>query len=138
MSPYRDAAHLQAILERVFRRGYAGDEAGLILRQRLAVAFVISDPDLHARVDGRDGQTVQVTFGPEAASLPADLTFRMAGDAAHPFWLGELNPMTAMTQGRLRIGGSLIRAIALSPTLPHLQRAYREEYAASPGRETVR
>lgn len=130
MSPYQGAAHLQALLERVFARGYGGEEATLILRQRLAVAFVLTAPDLRAQVDGRDGQAVRVSFG-EEAERPADLTFRMNGDTAHAFWLGELNPVAAVGQGRLRLEGSLTRAIALLPTLPPLQRAYREEYAAT-------
>ncbi|WP_216321397.1 hypothetical protein [Deinococcus aestuarii] len=142
MSPYRDAAHLQALLDRVLRQGYAAPEAGLILRQRLAVAFVLTAPELRARVDGRDGQEAHVTFGEEAAG-PADLTFQMDGSAAHAFWMGELNPVAAMSSGRMRIGGGLLRALALAPGLPHLQRAYREAYAADPGEagpfsETVR
>ncbi|MEF2276777.1 SCP2 sterol-binding domain-containing protein [Deinococcus sp. YIM 134068] len=130
MSPYRDAAHLQAILERVFRRGYTGEETSALLHQRLALAFVITAPDLRARVDGRDGQTAQVSFGPDTADLPADLTFRMDGETAHAFWSGDLNPVAAMAQGRLRVEGSLIRALALAPGLSQMQRAYREEYAA--------
>lgn len=132
MSPYRDAAHLQALLARVLGRAYDGEEAGALLRLRLALAFEITQPDLRARVDGRGGREAHVTFGPEAAES-ADLTFRMSGDTAHAFWQGELNPVAAMTAGRLKVEGNLIRALALAPGLTQFQRAYREEYAADPG-----
>ena len=75
-------------------------------------------------VDGRSGQA-EVSTG--AANAPtADLTFHLAGANIDRFWRGDLNAMTALAAGQLRIEGSLITALSLAPVLPSLQARYRE------------
>jgi hypothetical protein len=132
-SPYRDAAQLQRLLAGVFASPYPGDDARMLTRKKLAVAFSFSDPALEVLLDGRaaQGDEVAALFGPDAlAAPPADLKFSMSGRVAHPFWTGELNIVAAMGLGQLQIGGSLIRALSIAPMMPAMQRVYRELWAA--------
>ena len=74
-------------------------------------------------IDGRSGQAV---VSAEEPFPPADLTFHLAGANIDKFWRGELNAMTALASGDLKIEGSLITALTLAPALGGLQARYRE------------
>ena len=126
-SPYHGAAHLQALMAAVLSDAAVEENAVLegvnpLTQRRLALAFDIRDPALMVLVDGRSGDTVQVSFGPDAA---APLTFSMDGETAHAFWMGDLNVVAAMTTGRIRFQGSLLQALSIAPMMPVLQRRYR-------------
>ena len=125
MSRYPDAQSLQTVLERVFAQGYAGDEAHLLTKHRMAVGFQFSDPQLEVVVDGR-GDAVEVRFGPSSSEKAPDVSFSMAGETIHKFWTGELNIVAAMTRGEISARGNLIRALYLTPTMPLLQAVYRD------------
>lgn len=51
----------------------------------------------------------------------------MSGETAHAFWRGELNPVAAITAGKLKLSGPLLRALALAPGLAKVQAAYHAE-----------
>jgi|GEM_PF-3249887 len=127
MNRYPDAQSLRKVLERVFSQGYAGDEAHLLTKHRMAVGFQFSDPQLEVVIDGRGGE-VEVRWGPSSAPIP-DVSFSMAGETIHKFWTGELNIVAAMTRGEVSARGNLIRALYLTPTMPLLQAVYRELWA---------
>jgi len=127
MNRYPNAESLQKVLERVFSEGYAGDEAHLLTKHRMAVGFQFSDPELEVVIDGR-GAEVEVRWGPSSAPAP-DVSFSMAGETIHKFWTGELNIVAAMTRGEVSARGNLIRALYLTPTMPLLQAAYRDIWA---------
>ena len=134
-SPYRDAAQLRALLVGVFSAAYPGDEARLLTRSGLSVAFSFRAPDLEVLLDGRpaaaSGDVVAVLFSAAALSAPApDLRFSMSGHTAHPFWTGELNIPAAVALGQVRLEGSLIRALSVAPMMPAMQRVYRELWQA--------
>ena len=133
--PYRDAAQLRALLEAVFSAPYPGQEARLLTRLGLSVAFSFHSPDLEVLLDGRPaaacGDAVAVLFSEAAQSAPApDLRFSMSGHTAHPFWTGELNIPAAMALGQVQLEGSLIRALSTAPMMPAMQRVYREVWKA--------
>ncbi|WP_407541786.1 hypothetical protein Q0M94_20100 (plasmid) [Deinococcus radiomollis] len=137
-SPYRDAAQLRSLLEAVFSAPYPGEEARLLTRLGLSVAFSFHLPDLEVLLDGRPaaahGDAVAVLFGEAAGAAPApDLRFSMSGHTAHPFWTGELNIPAAMALGQVRLEGSLIRALSTAPMMPAMQRVYRELWEAQEG-----
>ena len=135
-NPYRDAAQLRALLERVFSAAYPGDEARLLTRSGLSVAFSFHAPDLEVLLDGRPDaaartvvtpDAVAVLFAEAAQTAPApDLRFSMPGHVAHRFWTGELNIPAAMALGQVRLEGSLIRALSIAPMMPAMQRVYRK------------
>ena len=138
-SPYRDAAQLRTLLERVFSAPYPGDEARQLTRLGLSVAFSFHSPALEVLLDGRPAAArtdrvdddVTVLFGEAAKAAPApDLRFSMSGKAAHPFWTGALNIPAAMALGQVRLEGSLIRALSIAPMMPAMQRVYRELWQA--------
>ena len=124
------AEQLEAILRQVYRSASPDSQAAVLGQRRLVVAFAFQDPELFLTVDGRSGQAV-VSAG--TADVPApDLTFHLAGENIDRFWRGELNAITALTAGQLRIDGSLITALTLAPALPGLQARYRELTAQQP------
>jgi SCP-2 sterol transfer family len=117
------AEQLKAVLTAVYTS--AGDVPGadVLGQRRLVLAFVFTDPELRLVIDGRSGQAAVRSSPPFP---PADLTFHLAGPNIDRFWRGELNAMTAMASGDLRIEGSLITALTLAPALGGLQARYRE------------
>jgi hypothetical protein len=132
-SPYADAAELRSLLEQVFAASYDTPDANLLLRHRLALAFVFTGPDVAVLLDGRGGQEVKVEFaepGPVPTAAAPDLMFRMSGETAHPFWTGELNVMTALGLGKIQLQGSLISALKIAPSMPLMQESYRRAWAA--------
>ncbi len=129
MNRYPDAQSLQKVLERVFSQGYAGESAHLLTKHRMAVGFQFHNPELEVVVDGR-GDGVELRFGPSSSAPAPDVSFSMAGETIHRFWTGELNIVAAMTRGEVSARGNLIRALYLTPTMPLLQAAYRDLWAA--------
>jgi hypothetical protein len=119
------AAQLEQRLVQVFGMVHSDSQANVLLQKRLSVAFLFTPLGVAVRVDGSDGQAALITAGDEARSAPSDLTFQIASNVAHAFWLGELNPVQAMMAGQLSIRGSLVQALALSPSLKVMQEAYR-------------
>ncbi|WP_420595766.1 SCP2 sterol-binding domain-containing protein [Deinococcus sp.] len=122
-TPTFSADQLAAILSEVYASGGNDPQAAVLGQRRLVVAFAFQNPELRLIVDGRSGRAV-VTTG-VIGSAP-DLVFHLAGEHIDRFWRGELNAMTAMAAGHLRIEGSLITALTLAPALPGLQAKYRE------------
>ena len=125
--PYKSPTELEGLLRQIFTAPYDHPDVDLLTRSRLAVAFVFTDPDVRVLVDGRAGNgAVRVTFGDAAQEAP--VTFRMNGNTAHPFWMGELNVVTEMALGRIRLQGPLLTALKISPMMPALQQAYRRAW----------
>ncbi|UQN09670.1 SCP2 sterol-binding domain-containing protein [Deinococcus sp. QL22] len=120
-----DAAQLEQRLVQVFNMVHSSPETDVVLKKRLSVTFLFLPLDVAVRVDGSNGQAASITSGNEAKTAPSDLTFQIAGDIAHAFWQGEVNPVQAMMAGQLSIQGSLVQALALSPSLKVMQEAYR-------------
>lgn len=117
------AEKLKAVLTAVYTS--AGDVPGadVLAQRQLVLAFAFTDPELKLVIDGRSGRALVLS---EAPFPSADLTFYLAGVNIDRFWRGELNAMTAMASGDLRIEGSLITALTLAPALGGLQARYRE------------
>ncbi|WP_034416041.1 SCP2 sterol-binding domain-containing protein [Deinococcus marmoris] len=121
--PFQTGEELEDLLLRVFQK--AADPGPT--QGRLALTFAIHAPGAWLRVDGRDGQTAALSRGQAAREAESDLTFAMSGETAHAFWRGDLNAVAAITAGKLKISGPLLRALALAPGLAKVQAAYRAE-----------
>lgn len=121
--PFQTGEELEDLLTRVFQK--AADPGPV--QGRLALTFAIHAPDAWLRVDGRDGHAASLSRGQSARDASSDLTFAMSGETAHAFWRGELNPVAAITAGKLKLSGPLLRALALAPGLAKVQAAYRAE-----------
>lgn len=130
--PFQTGEELEDLLIRVFLK--TADSSPV--QQRLALTFAIHGPSAWLRVDGRGGQTATLSRGEIASREDSDLTFAMSGETAHAFWRGNLNAVAAMTAGKLRITGPLLRALALAPGLKKVQAAYREETGGLAAGET--
>lgn len=119
--PFQSGEELEDLLTQVFLE--AADPGPV--QGRLALSFVIHEPSACLRVDGRGGQAAVLSRGQAARNASSDLTFAMSGETAHAFWSGNLNPVAAITAGKLKLHGPLLRALALSPGLARVQAAYR-------------
>ncbi|MBB5364930.1 SCP2 sterol-binding domain-containing protein [Deinococcus humi] len=121
--PFQTGEELEDLLMRVFLK--AADPGPV--QGRLALTFDIHEPRACLRVNGRDGQSATFTRGEAARDASSDLTFAMSGETAHAFWSGKLNPVAAITAGKLKLNGAPLRALALAPGLAQVQAAYRAE-----------
>ncbi|WP_067902986.1 SCP2 sterol-binding domain-containing protein [Nocardia vaccinii] len=97
--------------------------SGLVLRLNY------SDPDCVMLIDF-PGQKVQYGKAAEAAAnVTVDLY--MASDDAHAFWLGNLNFPVAMARRKVRMEGSMAKALKLLPLTKPLFAAYKKELRAT-------
>lgn len=121
--PFQTGEELETLLIQVFLKAADPGPA----QQRLALTFAIHEPSACLRVDGRGGSPATLSRGQAARTAESDLTFTMSGETAHAFWRGDLNAVAAITAGKLRVSGPLLRALALAPGLAKVQAAYRAE-----------
>ncbi|WP_027482489.1 hypothetical protein [Deinococcus pimensis] len=120
---HTSAEQLRNRLTRMMELQAERGEADTLGRARAAVAFVHREPDLVLLLDGRSGSTTAIWD--ELPDTP-DLLFELP-DAltAHQFWAGELNVMKALTEGRMKMRGNVLKAVALLPSSAANQAAYR-------------
>jgi hypothetical protein len=90
----------------------------------LVVKLTYTDPDAVILIDF-PGQSV--TYGPDAAqgaTPTVDLT--MAADDGHLFWLGKLNFPVAMAKRKVKMEGSITKAMGLLPLTKPLFATYEQ------------
>jgi hypothetical protein len=68
------------------------------------VQLSLRAPEATVTADLRAGRGVRVETG--SPKLSPDVILAMDGDVAHQLWSGELNPLLALAQGRVRTKGS--------------------------------
>lgn len=82
-----------------------------------------------------DGEQPVVEFG-DGGELEPEVTMRMDADAAHRFWLGEVNLAVALTRGEIEAGGPVHKLLWLAPLTARAIPRYRE-LLRSQGREDL-
>lgn len=109
------------LLERVQARG--GRDLDDVVKRKTVVRFRVSDPDVEMLVDGRSAP-LSVSFG--ASDTRATLTVELSADSLHEVLLGTLPLGKAMSSGRLRVKGSMLKAMRLQG----LFHAFQADYPA--------
>jgi alkyl sulfatase BDS1-like metallo-beta-lactamase superfamily hydrolase len=109
------------LLERVCARG--GRDLDDVVKRKTVVRFRVTDPDVEMLVDGRVAP-LSVSFGPSGTK--ATLTIDLSADSLHEVLLGTLPLGKAMSSGRLKVKGSMLKAMRLQG----LFHAFQADYPA--------
>jgi putative sterol carrier protein len=88
------------------------------------VQLSLRAPEATVTADLRAGRGVRVETG--SPKLSPDVILAMDGDVAHQLWSGELNPLLALAQGRVRTKGSTAKVLRLVPLFVAAAPRYRE------------
>lgn len=128
MAVYRDAQHMREILSETIERIKDTDAAIGLQKTKLVVAFVYRNPYLAVILDGRtpDPSGAPVSYRFDDAESKPDVTFELAADVGHQFWMGKVNVPMALARGQIKARGAIASALKLIPLLPPLYKAYQE------------
>ena len=123
MPRFPDDRALYGSVGRLIRDALVDSSAGGRLRRiDAAVQFRFRDPDsvVTALLRGSKGQ---VDFGP--SRLRPDVTLAMDADTAHGWLLGEVNPTTALGDGRMKTRGPSANVLAVLALIKVLAPRYQ-------------
>jgi putative sterol carrier protein len=109
------------LLERVCARG--GRDLDDVVKRKTVVRFRLSEPAVEMLVDGRSAP-ISVAFGP--SEVKATLTIDLTADSLHEVLLGTLPLGKAVSSGRLKVKGSMLKAMRLQG----LFHAFQADYPA--------
>jgi putative sterol carrier protein len=119
---YADANQARTVYTRLFNDVAKGDPKDMesFIKSGMVVKFQMTDPKLDMWVDGRS-TPVATMFGEQA--LKPNLTLTMTGETLHEILLGSLPLGKAMSSRKLKVGGSMFKAMRLESLL-HAYQAY--------------
>ena len=82
---------------------------------KLAVQFTYTQPEASIMLVSCNGEQ-SIYYGD--CDVKPDIELAMTGDVAHQFWIGEINPMSAIAQRQVvLLGGSLMQIMKLTPMI---------------------
>ena len=100
---------------------------------KMSVRYNYTDPEFVLFVDLTAGSVDQIEIRPGDTDSEADLELTMSADDAHRYWSGKLNPMVAMTTGKIKAKGAIGKSLKLQPVMKPahaLYQSYLEENEA--------
>ena len=123
MALYQDAEQLDDIFVRMFNQINQEEPHALdkVAKSKMVIKFQISDPVVDLWVDGR---SKPVTASSGNMDVKPTLTVICDGDSLHELLLGTLPISKGISSKRLKVKGSLLKAIRLEDLLHHCQRRY--------------
>ena len=127
---YADAAQLEHIYSTLFEVIADDDAVDTLVAGKMIVNFRLSDPDADIWIDGRS-RPVVTTFEP--IGIKATLTATISADSMHQLLLGTLPLSKALMFRKLKVGGSMSKAMSLEPLLHACQGVYADIAAETLG-----
>ncbi len=123
-APYRDSAHLYAVLRRLFRDLQDRNSNALhtLERSRLVICLNITAPQATILIDGR-ARPAQVYYGQEKKVRP-DLDVRLPAEVLHRILLDELSLKEALARRQVRVRGPIWKATALGDIFTQGRKLY--------------
>lgn len=135
MPIFTDAQEVYQHLGGLLEDAVADEELGPRLQEaNTIVQYRFRGPDSMVTLKLLADEAREVDMGPTA--LKPEVVVAMDADAAHRFWLGELNPTVAMAKGQLLTKGPVAKILKLVPVLQPVFPRYRERLEAA-GREDL-
>ena len=126
MPVYTTSDEFYAVMQALFQRLL--DEGRLSQADaKLRIYLNITQPTANVLINMRTTPP-QVTFGP--ARGPFDLEVTMSGDTIHTIWLRRMGVRHALAEGRIKLKGLPMRALALKPIFDAAEDLYPEVLAA--------
>ena len=113
---------MQALFKRLLDEGRLNQ-----VDAKMRIYLTISQPAANVLINTRTTPP-QVAFGP--ARGPFDLEVSMTGDTIHALWLRRLGVRHALAEGRIKLKGLPMRALALKPIFDAAEDYYPEVLAA--------
>ena len=119
---YTSANQAKAVYTRLFDEVEQGDPKSMesFIKSGMVVQFEMTDPQIDMWVDGRT-TPVATMFGEQ--DLKTNLKLTMTGETLHEILLGSLPLSRAMSSRRLKVKGSMFKAMRLEGLL-HAYQAY--------------
>lgn len=127
---YADPAQLQRIYSTMFDAIADDDAVDTLVAGRMVINFRLSDPDADIWIDGRT-RPVVTTF--ESIGVKATLTATISADSMHQLLLGTLPLTKALMFRKLKVGGSMSKAMTLETLLHACQGVYPDIAAETLG-----
>jgi len=119
---YANAMQAQAAYARLFEKVEQGDPKSMesFIKSGMVVKFEMTEPQIDMWVDGRR-TPVATMFGHQ--DLKPNLALTMTGETLHEILLGSLPLGKAISSRRLKVKGSMFKAMRLEGLL-HAYQAY--------------
>jgi putative sterol carrier protein len=88
-----------------------------MLKSNISLRYNYTDPDFSVFVDLTGGSADQIKILPGDTESEAMLEMTMTVDVGHKYWCGKLNPMVALTSGKIKAKGAIGKAMKLQPVM---------------------
>lgn len=90
------------------------------------IEIVYKSPDMKFVIDCNKGN---VRFIPDAdGEFKPDVTIKMDWSTAHNFWMGDLDPITALFSQRITVSGDAAALLDLKPLFRETSAIYKKVY----------
>ena len=93
------------------------------VNQVILFDYTQDGPDCSFWIDTRGGK---LTAGAGKPSDKPDLIMSLSADDAHRSWSNKLNPVMAITRGKIKVKGSATGLLKLAPKLKRVAELYNE------------
>jgi putative sterol carrier protein len=93
------------------------------VNQVILFDYTQDGPDCSFWIDTRGGK---LTAGPGKPTDKPDLVMSLSADDAHRSWSNKLNPVMAITRGKIKVKGSATGLLKLAPKLKRVAELYNE------------
>ena len=126
---YADPEQLERIYSTMFE-AIDDDAVDTLVEGKMIINFRLSDPVADIWIDGRS-RPVVTTFEP--IGVKSTLTATISADSMHQLLLGTLPLSKALMFRKLKVGGSMSKAMSLEPLLHACQGVYPDIAAETLG-----
>ena len=93
------------------------------VNQVILFDYTQDGPDCSFWIDTRGGK---LTAGPGKPADKPDLVMSLSADDAHRSWSNKLNPVMAITRGKIKVKGSATGLLKLAPKLKQVAEHYNK------------
>jgi putative sterol carrier protein len=93
------------------------------VNQVILFDYTQDGPDCSFWIDTRGGK---LTAGPGKPADKPDLVMSLSADDAHRSWSNKLNPVMAITRGKIKVKGSATGLLKLAPKLKKVAELYNQ------------
>ena len=129
MALFSDPQDVYDTLGRLIVEIVADEELGPKFRKAdTIVRYEYSDPESVITVRLQEGTPSDVDFGD--SEMEPEVTMRMAADAAHRFWLGQVNVTVALARGEIKAEGPVAKILSLVPLAKPVFPRYKAQLEA--------
>jgi putative sterol carrier protein len=126
MPYFKDADEVYATIGKLFRDLKDDEELAPKFRKaNTIVQYQYREPESRITVKLIEGEDGQVDFGDTV--LEPEVVMTMDADAAHRFWLGEVNVTVALARGQMKAKGPVAKILKLVPLVKPVFPRYRRQ-----------